>query len=60
EMADENGWGYIDLCTPISDGEGNLAKDYCSDGYVHLNNAAYTLWEAELINYANTMQMEKD
>ena len=60
EMADENGWRYIDLCTPISDGEGNLAKDYCSDGFVHLTNAAYTLWEAELINYANAMQMEKE
>lgn len=60
EMADENGWGYIDLCTPISDGEGNLAEDCCSDGFVHLTNAAFTLWEAELINYANAMQMEKE
>lgn len=60
EMADENGWGYIDLCTPISDGEGNLAQEYCSDGYVHLTSSAYTQWEAALIDYANAMQMEQE
>lgn len=54
EMAEENGWGYIDLCTPTSDGSGNLAEECCSDGFVHLTKAAYTIWEAELINYANT------
>lgn len=53
EMAAENGWGYLDLCTPISDGEGNLAQEYCSDGFVHLSNAAYTLWESVLIEYAD-------
>ncbi len=53
EMAAENGWGYLDLCTPISDGEGNLAQEYCSDGFVHLSNAAYTLWESALIDYAD-------
>ena len=53
EMAEENNWGYIDLCTPISDGEGNLAEESCSDNFVHLSPAAYTQWEAELIDYAN-------
>lgn len=53
EMAEENGWEYLDLCTPISDGKGNLAKEYCSDGFVHLSPSAYTLWESELIDYAN-------
>ena len=52
EMAEENGCGYLDLCTPISDGEGNLAKEYCSDGFVHLSSSAYTLWETALIDYA--------
>lgn len=51
EMAQENGWGYIDLCTPLSDGKGNLAEKYCSDGFVHLSKAAYTAWEKELANY---------
>ena len=55
EMAEENGWGYLDLCTVISDGNGSLAEDYCSDGFVHLTKTAYSLWEAELINYAGTV-----
>ncbi|MDE5679867.1 MAG: hypothetical protein K2I01_05485 [Lachnospiraceae bacterium] len=55
EMAEENGWGYLDLCTVISDGNGNLAEDYCSDGFVHLKKTAYSLWEAELINYAGAV-----
>lgn len=53
EMAEENGWGYVDLCTPISDGNGNLAEAYCSDGFVHLSTSAYALWESELTCYAN-------
>lgn len=53
EMAEENGWGYIDLCTPVSDGAGNLAGDCCSDGFVHLSKSAYAIWEEELIRYAN-------
>lgn len=56
EMAEENGWGYLDLCTPISDGDGNLSNEYCSDGFVHLSNAAYTIWESELIDYAKNAQ----
>ncbi|MDE5803007.1 MAG: hypothetical protein K2I22_08855 [Lachnospiraceae bacterium] len=59
EMAEENGWGYIDLCTPTSDGNGNLAEDCCSDGFVHLTKTAYMLWEEELINYANTVLLEE-
>lgn len=55
EMAEENGWGYLDLCTVISDGNGNLAEDCCSDGFVHLTKTAYSLWEAELINYASAV-----
>lgn len=59
EMAEENGWGYIDLCTPISDGNGNLAKEYCSDGFVHLSNTAYSIWETQLTNYANAQADQK-
>ena len=60
EMAEENGWGYIDLCTPVSDGEGNLAGDYCSDGFVHLSKSAYAVWEEELIRYANGQPEEEE
>lgn len=58
EMAAENGWGYIDLCTVISDGEGNLEAGCSSDNFVHLKTFAYALWEDELIRYANTMLLE--
>lgn len=51
EMAKENGWEYLDLCTPVSDGKGNLAEGYCSDGFVHLSTSAYARWEKELIKY---------
>lgn len=51
EMAKENGWEYLDLCTPVSDGKGNLAEGYCSDGFVHLSTSAYDRWEKELIRY---------
>lgn len=54
KMAAENNWGYIDLVTPISDGNGNLAAECCSDGYVHLSKTAYALWENALIDYAYT------
>ena len=60
EMAEENGWGYIDLCTAISDGEGNLEASLSSDNFVHLKISAYALWEDELINYANTMLLEAE
>ena len=58
EMAEENGWGYMDIATPISDGKGNLAAEYCSDDFVHLSSAAYDIWETELREYANAQQAE--
>lgn len=60
EMAEENGWGYIDLCTTISDGEGNLEASLSSDNFVHLKISAYAMWEDELIHYANTMLLEAE
>lgn len=60
EMANENGWSYLDFCTLLSDGEGNLAKEYCSDNFVHLTKAAYTLWESELIKYASKAVAEAE
>ena len=50
--AEENGWGYIDMATVLSDGEGNLAPKYCSDGFVHETAAAYEVWTKMLIRYA--------
>ncbi len=51
-VAAENGWDFIDMTTPLSDGNGNLRPDYCSDHYVHLTNAAYGTWAGVLREYA--------
>ncbi len=59
EKASENGWGYIDIMSALDDGNGNLAEEYCSDGYLHQNTAAYDIWSEVLREYART-QMEED
>ena len=51
-LAQQNGWGYLDMATPLSDGNGNLAAAYCSDAYVHQNREAYAVWREQLVNYA--------
>ena len=51
-MAAQNGWGFIDISTPTSDGNGNLRPEFCSDHYVHHTNAAYRVWEDVLKEYA--------
>lgn len=50
--AASNGWGYIDIATPTSDGNGNLLPAYCSDGYLHQSRSAYVVWENTLKEYA--------
>ena len=51
-VAAQNGWGFIDISTPTSDGNGNLRPEFCSDHYVHHTNAAYRVWEDVLKEYA--------
>ena len=57
--AAQNGWGFIDMATPTSDGNGNLRPEYCSDHYVHHTNAAYRVWEDVLKEYARVNLTEK-
>lgn len=52
ELAAENGWGYIDVASRLCDSDGCLAKQYCSDKYVHQNNSAYQIWQAAFEEYA--------
>ena len=52
KLAAERGWGYIDLATVLSDGAGNLAEKYCSDGELHENELAYRVWVMMLKAYA--------
>lgn len=49
-------WGveYIDLASYLLDEQGYLANQYCSDGYVHLNESAYNIWVSVLRNFAST------
>lgn len=52
DMTKENGWGYMDMATPLSDENGDLAEKYCSDGYVHQSRAAYDVWTTQIRDYA--------
>ena len=52
QIAAENGWGFIDMATPLSDANGDLAAEYCSDNYVHQSRAAYQVWTNVLRQYA--------
>ena len=58
-VAAQNGWGFIDMSTPTSDGNGNLRPEFCSDHYVHHTNAAYRVWEDVLKEYARNSLTEK-
>ncbi|MCR5404716.1 MAG: hypothetical protein K6E91_12995 [Butyrivibrio sp.] len=51
-LADQNGWGFVDIANPLSDGEGNLLPQYCSDGFLHESNKAYEVWADVLKKYA--------
>ena len=52
DMTKENGWGYMDMATPLADENGDLAEKYCSDGYVHQSRAAYDVWTTQIRDYA--------
>ncbi len=51
-MAEENGWGYVDVANALADGNGDLAEEYCSDGFAHQNPEAYDVWVSVLREYA--------
>lgn len=51
-MADKKGYGYMDIATVLQDENGNLKKEYCSDGFLHQTTAAYDQWVKVLKAYA--------
>lgn len=55
ELADSEGWGFIDMATPLADSEGNLAEQYCSDGFVHQTAGAYKVWTSVLRGYVGEL-----
>lgn len=58
QMAEENGWGYVDIADALADENGDLAEGYCSDGFAHQRPEAYDIWVSVLRAYARE-QMEK-
>ena len=52
EMAHKNGWGFIDVADALADENGDLAEEYCSDGFAHQNPDAYDVWVTVLRKYA--------
>ena len=47
----KSGVYYIDISTSLKDGDGNMKKSYCSDGYVHLNMKGYKTWVNTVVEY---------
>ena len=52
DLAARRGWGYVDMANALSDGQGNLRPEFCSDGFVHETNAAYEVWNMMVKAYA--------
>ena len=47
-----SGLGFVPLADALSDGQGHLRADYCSDGWLHQNENAYAIWLQTLKAYA--------
>ena len=52
--AAELGLDYVDVASPLSDGQGRLLQQYCSDGQLHMTWSAYDVWGEVLKAYAYT------
>ena len=50
---------YIDISTPLMDGDGNLKQSYSSDGYVHLNIEGYSVWVNRVVDYVRAVCLEQ-
>lgn len=51
-MAEENGWGYVDIANALADENGDLAAEYCSDDFAHQRQEAYDVWVSVLRAFA--------
>lgn len=58
EMAEEHGYGFINIADALADDNGDLAAEYCSDEFAHQNPEAYDVWVSMLRTYAKE-QLEK-
>lgn len=50
-IAEENGCFLIDTATPLTDENGFLIEEYCSDHYCHLSMEGCAVWERTLKDY---------
>ena len=48
-----NGYQYIDIATYLSDSNGDLKPEYCSDGFLHETWSAYEIWDKVLRAFAH-------
>mgnify|MGYP002322819409 FL=1 len=61
KLADEKGWGFVDISQPLADENGDLAVEYCSDDFAHQRPEAYDVWVSVLRDYAGRrLEMDKD
>lgn len=51
-MCQMYGWGYINITEYLMNDNMALRPEYTSDGAIHENDAAYTVWTRVLKNYA--------
>lgn len=58
EMAEDNGFGYVDINTPLKDGGDALPPAFCSDKLVHETYEAYAVWDKEFTLYAKELIQE--
>ena len=52
KLAEEKGWGFVDISQPLADENGDLAVEYCSDDFAHQRPEAYDVWVSVLRDYA--------
>ncbi|MBR3463496.1 MAG: hypothetical protein IKH23_00325 [Clostridiales bacterium] len=53
----KSGVYFIDISTALKDKDGNMKKEYCSDGYVHLNMKGYKVWVNTVVDYVRKQHM---
>lgn len=52
KLAQQNGWGYMNIADALSDSQGNLNPNFCTDKMIHQNADAYVVWAQCFRDYA--------
>lgn len=59
QYCQENGYHFVNVASVLKNVQGGLKGEYCSDRYVHLNNAGTEAWIAYLKEFA-AMQHQQE